>query len=297
MDADVRQIRAFATLAQLGSFTRAAAALHVSQPALTVQIRNFEDALGVRLFDRNTRTVALTRIGRDLLPTFQRILRDLDAVVAEARDVAAQRRGTLRLAALPSFAAGVLPEVIARFRGIYPAIAFEIHDVIASDVVARVLDERVDLGLTGGRIADPDLATLLTTQDHMHVVYPVGHPLENAERVDVEALAGYPLILMHPATSVRAVVDAAFLAEGRLPVVAAEATYMSTAVGMVRAGLGAAILPGSAMEVRAERTLRSRPVDDPRLIREVALIKKAERTLPPAAQSFAQALIPVLRSA
>jgi DNA-binding transcriptional LysR family regulator len=71
----------------------------------------------------------------------------------------------------------------------------------------------------------------------------------------VAALARRPLILMHSAESVRAVVDAAFLADGRLPIIATEATYMSTAVGMVRAGLGVAILPGSAMEVRAERTL------------------------------------------
>jgi DNA-binding transcriptional LysR family regulator len=109
MDPDLKQIRSFVAVAQLESFTRAASLLHVSQPALTVQIRNLEDALGLRLFDRNTRTVALTRIGRDLLPALQRILRDLDAVVAEARDVATQRRGIVRLAALPSFAAGILP--------------------------------------------------------------------------------------------------------------------------------------------------------------------------------------------
>jgi DNA-binding transcriptional LysR family regulator len=296
MDPDIRQIRAFATVAQLGSFTRAAARLHVSQPALTVQIRNLEEALGVRLFDRNTRTVALTRIGRDLLPALQRILRDLDAVVAEARDVAAQRQGTVRLAALPSFAAGILPEIVARFREQRPGIVFVIHDVIASGVVAQVRDEQVDLGLTGGRIVDADLETLHTTQDHMHVVYPAGHPLDSAERIDVEALAAHPLILMHPATSVRAVVDAAFHGDGRIPIVAAEATYMSTAVGMVRAGLGAAILPGSAMEVRAETTLRSRHVDDPRFTRKVSLIKKAERTLPPSAESFAQALIQALRN-
>jgi DNA-binding transcriptional LysR family regulator len=297
MDPDIKQIRAFTTVAHLGSFTRAANLLHLSQPALTVQIRNLEEALGVRLFDRNTRAVAPTRVGRDLLPAFQRILRDLDAVVGEARDVAAMRHGIVRLAALPSFAAGILPEIIACFRAGHPAISFAIHDVIASGVIAQVRDEQVDLGLTGGRIVDADLETLLTTHDDMHVVYPAGHPLEAAKRIDVEALARHPLILMHPATSVRAVVDAAFLAAGRQPIVAVEATYMSTAVGMVRAGLGAAILPGSAMEVRAERSLRSRPVEDTRFTRQISLIKKTERTLPPAAASFARALVEALRTA
>jgi DNA-binding transcriptional LysR family regulator len=296
MDPDLRQIRAFATVAQLGSFTRAANRLHVSQPALTIQIRNLEEALGLRLFDRNTRTVALTRIGRDLLPALQRILRDLDAVVAEARDVAAMRHGIVRIAVLPSFAAGILPEIIARFRERHPKISFVIHDVIASDVIAQVRDEKVDLGLTGGSLVDADIETLHVTQDYMHVVYSVDHPLEGAERIDIETLARYPLILMHPATSVRAVVDAAFLAAGLSPLVAAEATYMSTAVGMVRAGLGVAILPGSAMEVRAERNLRSRPVDDPRFTRQISLIKKAVRTLPPAAESFARTLVEALQA-
>ena len=213
----------------------------------------------MRLFDRNTRSVSLTRMGRELLPALQRIVRDLDAVVAEARDVAAQRHGIVRLAALPSFASGVLPEIIAQFRAVNPKISFVIHDVIASGVIAQVREEQVDFGLTGGRIVDPDFEVLHTTQDHMHVVYPDGHPLADVGRIDVVALTRHPLILMHPATSVRAVVDAAFLAAGRLPMIAAEATYMSTAVGLVRAGLGAAILPGSAMEVRAERPCARAP--------------------------------------
>jgi DNA-binding transcriptional LysR family regulator len=296
MTPDLRQIRAFVTVAQLGSFTRAAGLLNLSQPALTVQIRNLEAALGVRLFDRNTRTVSLTRMGRELLPALQRIVRDLDAVVAEARDVAAQRHGIVRLAALPSFAAGILPEIIAQFRDEHPKVSFLIHDVIASGVIAQVREEQVDLGLTGGRVVDPEFNVLHTTQDHMHIVYPIDHPLADLEQVDAEALVKHPLILMHSATSVRAVVDAAFLAAGRLPIVAAEATYMSTAVGMVRAGLGAAILPGSAMEVHAERTLRSRPVTDSRFTREVSLIKKAGRTLPPASASFASNLMQALQT-
>lgn len=295
MEPDVRQIRAFATVAHLGNFTRAAAFLHVSQPALTVQIRNLEEALGVRLFDRNTRAVSLTRIGRDLLPAFERILRDLDAVIAQARDLAEQRHGIVRLAVLPSFAAGVLPEIIARFRRDHPGIAFVINDVIASGVIAQVRHEEVDLGLTGGRVRDGDLHVLHAARDHMHVVFPAGHPLDAAASIDVDLLARHPLILMHPATSVRAVVDAAFLAAGLTPHVAAEATYMATAVGMARAGLGAAILPGAAMEVRAEKTLRSRPIMGAAFTREIALIKKAERTLPPAAETFALTLTRALQ--
>jgi len=110
-------------------------------------------------------------------------------------------------------------------------------------------------------------------------------------KVTVEALSGFPLVLMDPATSVRAVVDLAFIGAGRLPVVVCAATYMMTAVGMVRAGLGLTILPGSARELRAERILRSRPIDDPQPKRPVCLIKKAARTLPVAAEEFCKRLL------
>lgn len=286
MSLDVRQLRAFVTVAECGSFTRAAASLNLSQPALTVQIRKLEQALGVRLFDRNTRVVALTRNGAELLPTLGRLLRDLDGVLAETRQLATMQRGVVRLAVLPSFASGVLPEVIARFRGHHPGIDFTIRDVIASGVAALVASGEADLGLTGGVVAHPDLEALLRGVDRMHAVYPEAHPLAQHRRIGIADLATYPLILMDAATSVRQVVDAAFAAAGITPLVGAEVTYMSSAVGMVRAGLGIAILPGSAMEVRAERSLRSQRIEGDGFARPVAVVKRRGRTLPPASERF-----------
>src|SRR5215218_2205827 len=123
MDLSLRQLRAFVSVAHLKSFTRAASVLHLSQPALTVQIRRLEEALAVRLLDRNTRAVELTRVGRDLVPVFQRLLRELDTldtVVIDTRDLAARRYGVVRVAALPSVAAGVLPDAIAAFQEANP---------------------------------------------------------------------------------------------------------------------------------------------------------------------------------
>ncbi len=289
MDLSLRQVRAFVSVAHLGSFTRAAKLLNLSQPALTVQIRKLEEALGVRLFDRNTRAVALTRTGRELAPLLQRVLSELDAVVVETRDLAARRRGVVRIAALPSFAAGVLPEIIVRFRSANPKIAFVVRDVIARGVAALVQNEEVDLGITGGRAEEPGIEVLYETQDRMHAVFPAEHPIGAARQIDLDVLAEHPLVLMDAATSVRAVVDAAFVAAGRLAMPACEVTYMSTAVGMVRAGLGVAILPAS-MEIRAEPALRSRPIDDPSFVRPIFVIKKAGRSLPPASEEFASLL-------
>src|SRR5580658_1950870 len=125
------QLRAFVTLADERSFTRAATRLHLSQPALTVQIRNLEMSFGARLFDRDSRGVALTRVGGELAPRLRRLLFDLDGAMSEAREIAKGQRGTIRIAALPSFSASLLPDVVARFRAANPAISFIIRDAIA----------------------------------------------------------------------------------------------------------------------------------------------------------------------
>jgi len=282
----MRQLRAFVSVAHFKSFTRAATLLHISQPALTVQVRNLEEDLGVRLLDRNSRTVEVTRTGRELLPVFQRILREIDSVILDARELANPRHGVVRVAALPSFAAGLLPPVILRFRHVNPRVSFVVKDVIASRVCASVRSEEVDIGITGGEASGPDLETLHLSYDRMHVVYPNKHPIGRQRKVSLGDLAEYPLILMDSETSVRAIVDAAFVSAGRLPIPACEATYMMTAVGMVRAGLGLTVLPASAKEVRAEPSLKSRPIDDPAFRRPIALIKKKNRTLPPATEGF-----------
>lgn len=287
----MRQVRAFVSVAHLKSFTRAAALLHVSQPALTVQIRKLEESLGIRLLDRNSRTVDITRVGRELLPVFQRVLHELDSVIMDTKALATQQHGVVRIAALPSFAAGLLPAIISRFRRSNPRMSFVVRDVIASRVNASVRSEEVDIGITGGELSDPDLEILHLTHDQMHVVFPAQHPLGRKRKITLEDLAELPIVLMDSETSVRSIVDGAFVAAGRLPIPACEAIYMMTAVGMVKAGLGVAVLPASAKEVKAEPSLKSRVIDDAAFARPIAVIKKRNRTLPPAAQLFFEQIL------
>jgi DNA-binding transcriptional LysR family regulator len=286
MDVTLRQIRAFLSVAHLKSFTQAASRLHVSQPALTVQIRNLEMALGVRLLDRTSRSVEITRVGRELMPVLQRTLRDLELAVASTHELGSGRLGNVRVAALPSFAASFLPGVIATSRRKSPALTFAVRDAIASRINAMVRDEEVDLGITGGDVADPQLDALRTTKDRLCLVYPASHPIGRRRRVGPRDLVELPLVLTNPGTSLRAVIDAAFLTVGRIPNLACEVTYMMSAVAMVRAGLGLTILPSSARETHIEPSLRARPIDDDAFVRPIAVIKKRGRTLPPASAAF-----------
>ncbi|MDR5761189.1 LysR family transcriptional regulator [Caballeronia sp. LZ035] len=290
MDLNLRDIRALVAVADTGSFTRAAQRLNLSQPALTVQIRRLEEAVGARLFDRNSRNVALTPTGRELLPLLRKSLNDMENVLRDARALGEGGSGTIRLACLPTFAASMLPELIISMKREVPRVAFQIRDVVASAVNALVRSEEADIGLTGGEVADPLLEVLHAGVDRLVAVCPRGHALARKRRIGPADLAREPLVLTAPGTSVRAVVDAALSATGETLEIACEPTYMMTAVAMVRGGLGVTILPETAREVRAEPGLVVKAIDDPAFVRPVALIRKKGRTLPAVTERFVERL-------
>lgn len=286
MDLNLRDMRAFVTVAHAGNFTRAAARLHLSQPALTVQIRRLEETVGARLFDRNSRSVELTQTGRELLPILTRSLADMEQALRDARALGDGSSGTVRLACLPTFAASALPDLIQAFRKRVPQARFQVRDVVASAVNALVRNEEVDIGLTGGHSVDATLDILQTGEDRLVIVCPKTHPLARKRSVTVDDFASMPLVLTAPGTSVRAVVDAALSNSRCTPDIACEPMYMMTAVAMVRGGLGISVLPASAREVHAERGLVTRPIDDPAFVRPIALVKKRGRTLPRVTADF-----------
>lgn len=291
MDLNLRDIRAFIAVAQTGSFTRAATRLHLSQPALTVQIRRLEETVGMRLFDRNSRNVALTPTGRELLPLLQKSLHDMEHVLIDARALGVGASGTVRIACLPTFAASVLPELVQDIKKAVPRVGFHVRDVVASMVNTLVRNEEVDLGLTGGQLDDAAFEVLHAGIDRLVAVFPKRHALARRRRITLADLAAAPLVLTAQGTSVRAVVDSAFANARCTPEIACEPTYMMSAVAMVRAGLGVTILPESAREVRAEPELIVRAVDDPAFTRPIALIKKRGQTLPPVTETFVSMLI------
>jgi DNA-binding transcriptional LysR family regulator len=291
MNMTLRQVRAFVVVARFSSFTRAADLLHLTQPALTVQIRQLEQALGVKLFDRSTRAVELTRTGRELLPVLERLLGEFDAVVVSTREMAAMRYGTVRMAALPSVAATVLPPLIARFKQRHPHIRITVRDSVGERINAMVREEIVDFGIGSDVEPDAELETIPLFEDEMRAVVPASHPLSKQTEVMLDRLIDEPLILMDTQSSVRSLVDRAFADRGHLAVPAYEVTYMSTAIGLVRAGLGIAILPSTAIELRLETELPSLSIREPILHRSITLVLKVGRSLPPAAEALRDMLI------
>jgi DNA-binding transcriptional LysR family regulator len=290
IDLNLRQLQTFITVARLGSFTRAAHLLHLSQPALTKQLRQLEETLGVRLLDRNTRSVELTRIGKELAPVVDQLLRELEAVVVNTKGLAEKSRGVIRIAALPSISSTILPRAVAQFKKLHPGISAILKDTLAQQLVAMVKADEVDFGIGCLNGTEPEVQFTLLLTDRIVVVFPPGSGLERRKVIELSELVGLPLILMDKESSVRRLVDKAFESIGKFAVPAFEATYMSTAAGMVHAGLGVALLPSSAFETGELTGLCCRPIKHPVLIREIGVIQKSGRSLSPAAESFLKSL-------
>jgi DNA-binding transcriptional LysR family regulator len=290
MNLNLRQLRSFAALARAGSFTRAAEALHLSQPALTVQIRGLEEMLGVRLFDRNTRQVRLTAIGRELIPGFERLLRDIDSVANSARELAAGIRGVVHVAALPSISSTLLPAVIAQVRGRHPGIVVRLRDAVAQRVLSLVRGEEVEFGIGGFERVDADMTVSPLFADRLVAVLPTRHPLTRRKKLSLKDLLQTPLILMDSQSSVRALVEEAFLRSGTMLAPAYEVSYMTTAVGLVRAGEGVTLLPSSAFEMKMLSGVEIRSLTHRGFERRIGIVRKTGRTPSPAAENFLEAL-------
>lgn len=291
MTPSIRQIRAFLSVANHLKFTTAAEELHVSQPALTVQIRQLEERLGIRLFDRNKRQVSLTSAGRELMPLFQRIMSGMDQVMNASTDISQAQRGVVRVAALPSVAARLVPMAMARLNEHYPHIRIELHDVVAERIVEMVKYEDVDFGIGTRLTPDRDIKVESLLTDQICAFFPKGHPLERAgETLKLADCAGYPLVLTQTNSSIRILFERAVARENLEISIASKVHYMSTALGIARANLGVAILPKTAVDAGSVAGLLCKRIEAPSLNRRIGIIRRADRSFSPVTERFLRVL-------
>lgn len=283
-----RQLAAFVALAELRSFTRAAARCHLSQPAFSALIRTLEEGLGARLFDRTTRTVELTAEGTLFLEPARRLLHDMRLAADDLRDHVARRRGRVALAALPALAAGWLPPLLARFRAEYPGIELDLADVLSESCVDRVRSGRADLALAAVCATAPELTVEPFLSDVFYLVCRRDHPLARRRRPALADLDGQPLIALARHSSVRQALDAALQPRPLRPLL--ELEQLSSVAGMVVAGLGVTLVPALTLFHFEHPDLVARPLAEDHLRRHIYLIRRRDRALSPAAQAMSDAL-------
>jgi DNA-binding transcriptional LysR family regulator len=285
------QLRAFAAVARYGSFSRAAEALFTTQSAVSARVAQLEHSMGAKLFDRTTRSVHLTRIASDMLPAVDRILGDTEALIGQGKDISAGIAGRAVIAALPSVSATVLPSAIAMFRAKYPRISIVLKDALAETIVAMLRAGEVDFAISSPSVGDAQLSFSLLATDHMAAVFPRAHPLQSVKKLRLQQLAEYPIILMDRHSSVRRVIEDALRDKGKSFRPAFEVTFMSTAIGFVRAGLGVTILPTASLEVQSAKDLGCRRFSERALTRRIGILKRRDRSLGPSVETFAAFLV------
>jgi LysR family carnitine catabolism transcriptional activator len=293
MNPSLRHLSAFAAVARAGGFTQAARRLHSTQPAVTLLIRQLEENLGARLFDRTTRSVQLTAAGAQFLPGVERLLADLEATIGGVREAVERARGRVVVAALPSIASSILPQAIAEVRRANPEIVVSVRDAVAGRISAMVGSGEVDIGIGQRAGDDADVAFTKLLSDRLVAACPRAHALASRRRVAWVDLVGQPFISMSADSSVRRLVEEAFAAAGRRHEPAYEVLYMTTAVAMVAKDLGIAVLPSTALTAMNLRGIVVRPITAPVVEREIGSLTRRARSLSPAAQFFARTLAAV----
>ncbi|WP_198297680.1 LysR family transcriptional regulator [Bordetella genomosp. 9] len=277
-----RDLRAFLALAEQRSFTRAARQCHLSQSAFSALIKSIEDALGYRLFDRDTRNVELTPQGKLLEGSARRVLDNFDDMIDDFRGHAMLAKGRVSVAALPSIASGWLPGIFAEFRRRHPGVELELADVLSVPCLERVRSGRADLALASSGIPAQDLDARLLCNDRFHLVCRADHPLARQREIGLADLAAAPFIHLARSHSVRLQLERAFHPYPMKTVM--EVEQLATVTGMIAAGIGITIVPALTLYEFERPDLVSRPLKIPGLVRRIHLITRRGMSLPPAAE-------------
>ncbi|QVQ26277.1 LysR family transcriptional regulator [Achromobacter deleyi] len=287
---ELRQLKAFLAIARLGNFTRAAHELHISQSALSVQIRQLENGLGVTLFDRNRRRVTMTQSGIELLPRFEALVQDMDALITDARDSGGPTRGVVTVAALPSVAASVLPAAMRELATSHPGISLRVRDSAAVRVIELCKSGAVDFGIGCIEKNDRDLVIEPLHTDQFCAVVAATHALANRKVLSLGELARQRLLLPVRDSSIRVQIEKT-AAQANIDITAAyEAAFNSTLIAMAREGLGVAVLSELVVRHDDSRSLVSIPIRRPVVQRDIVVIASHGRPMSRAARIVADAL-------
>lgn len=286
----LRQLRAFDEVARQGAFAPAARELCITQSALSESIRQLEDALGMRLFDRTTRTVGLTSAGQAFLQDVRQALDALEQGVQQLSDLAALRRGKVRVAAAPSVLAVLVLPLLPELRAQHPGIEVDLMEDSAEGIALRVRDGLVDFGVGAAHPAGGELLTRPLVSDRMGLVARGDEPLLQAVTLAAADIAHLPFVGLTTDTAISQLLAQAPGMPANVLQTALRVSNPPLLFEAVRLGLGVSIVPALTALHPARGDLGFRVLDAPLIQRRTLLIQRPRRALSPAAQLLATAL-------
>lgn len=296
MGVSLRQIQGFLAVAETGAFTKAAARLKIAQPALSQLVRELERDLSIRLFDRTTRRVELTEGGREFQRAALKLMQDLDAAVAGARDLAARKQGRIIVAAPPFLAATILPRAIVKLRSGYPGLQVTVLDTNTAAILDAVRSGKADYGFGTFPASEEDLDRIKLSRDSLMLFCPLDHRLAQRKRIRWNALVGEPLIALTRDSGIRLLVELGY-ESAKIPLrISYQVSQISTALALAGAGQGITIMPSYVRPAAARHRLASVPLFDPLVSRDIELVRARDRSHTPAGLAFADVLRACIRA-
>jgi DNA-binding transcriptional LysR family regulator len=276
---ELRHLRSFVAVAEELHFGRAAARVHIVQPALSRQIRALEEEMGLRLFARDRRRVTLTPAGAVFFDQVRVLLEQVARAVDTARRADRGEVGSLRIAYVPAMAGTGLPEIVRGFRKRFPGVEVQLQEMSPAMQVEAVLGERVDVGFARGPIHEPALAAETVLEEPLVAALPSGHRLGRHKRLGLAMLAREPFVLQARSRGPGShdQILAVCRSAGFSPRVVQEGSQAEVA-SLVASGAGVAIVPASLRTVRRAGVLY-RPLHE-RPMTRLDMVWRKDATLP-----------------
>lgn len=274
-DLSLQLLDQFVVLARTKNFTRAAEELHLSQSALSRAIQKLEDQLGHPLFERKPREVVLTELGELLLQRAKHILQLMEDTFSELSE--AGRRGRIRLGAIPTIAPYFLPSLLSSFAKKYPDIAVIVQEDTTENLIKRCHHGEIDLAILALPLLAKNLEVEALFDEELLLVVPVGHPLATSKTLPIDAVEGFPFVMLNEAHCLTDNIATFCRRKAVQPVTVERTSQLATVQELVSLNHGVSIVPDMARKIDTseQRVYRSFTGEKPR--RTVAMMWNPQR--------------------
>jgi DNA-binding transcriptional LysR family regulator len=289
---NLHQLRIFLAVARLRSFTQAADDLHLSQPDISLHVRELEQEIGLKLFDRVSRTIRLTQAGEVLKEQAHRIfaqLRETEQALAELKGL---QRGSLLIGMGTTIGMYLLPQAISEFRRRFPGIKIHMHMANTQEIERLVRGMEVDVAFTGGILTpSKELKTEVYLDDELVLILAPNHPLAMREKIHLSDLDQETFILRGAGSATRHIFEQALRHRKTAIEIGMELDSIEAIKWAVAEGLGVSVISKHAVTREVNVGLLSmRTIHDLALSRPFYLVYHSQRLLPPAARAFLELL-------
>ncbi|GGG13043.1 selenium metabolism-associated LysR family transcriptional regulator [Paenibacillus abyssi] len=290
MALNFHQLHIFYTVAERGSFSAAAQALHMTQPAVTMQVQSLEDYFGTKLLLRSTKRIDLTEAGAALMPFAQRsieLIRETDSTMSK---FTRQLKGRLQLGASLTIGEYILPRLLGPFGQEYPHITISMKVMNTAQIMEEILNHQLNFGLIEAPVNHPDMHMEAVMSDELQLIVPSAHPLADAGEVTIDQVLQYPVVLREQGSGTRLVMEDELRGKNIDPRslnIVMELGSTGAVKSAVEAGLGVSFVSASSVKHEvALGLIRTIRISDIRFKRQFYSIYLKSALLPISAVTF-----------